>query len=73
MKISKDKYKEILEIQGINYNENSKWFTVSLNRINEVLTIPVVVVPEGTLCEYCGEELQEGTNLDYCKNDYCTQ
>ncbi len=43
MKITKDKYKEILEIQGISYNENSKWFTVSLDRINEVLTIPVVV------------------------------
>lgn len=37
MKITKDKYKEILEIQGISYNENSKWFTVSLDRINETI------------------------------------
>ena len=25
------------------------------------------------LCEYCGLPLQEGVNLDYCKNDYCTR
>ena len=25
----------------------------------------------GQLCEYCGLPLQEGVNLDYCKNDYC--
>lgn len=37
MKITKGKYKEILEIQGISYNENSKWFAVSLDRINETI------------------------------------
>jgi hypothetical protein len=37
MKITEDKYIEILEIQGISYNKNSKWFTVSLERINEAI------------------------------------
>jgi uncharacterized protein VirK/YbjX len=37
------------------------------------LLIHSVVVPKGTLCEYCGEKLKEGTSIDYCKNDYCTQ
>lgn len=39
MIITKDKYKEILEIQGVNYNEKSRWFTESLYKINELLTI----------------------------------
>lgn len=60
MKITKDKYKEILEIQGISYNENSKWFTVSLNKINEVLTIPVVVKSF-----YCNSD-DGGYNNDPC-------
>ena len=34
MIITKDKYVEILEIQGIGYNKKSKWFTTSLERIN---------------------------------------
>lgn len=37
MKITEDKYIEILEIQGISYNKNSKWFTVSLERINKAI------------------------------------
>lgn len=37
MKITEEKYIEILEIQGISYNRYSKWFTVSLDRINEAI------------------------------------
>jgi hypothetical protein len=52
MKITKDKYKEILEIQGVSYNENSRWFTESLNKINKALTIPNVVGQSEQL--FCG-------------------
>lgn len=37
MEITKEKYKEILEIQSISYNENSRWFEETLTRINQVL------------------------------------
>ena len=39
MKITKEKYKEILEIQMIPYNENSRWFEETLTKINQALQL----------------------------------
>lgn len=64
MEITEDKYIEILEIQGIGYNKNSKWFKVSLERINEAINYTrscktfycgLVKRQEGEICEnQCG-------------------
>jgi hypothetical protein len=56
------------------YDKVRKERTEEIKQLDKsLLILSSVVVPKGTLCEYCGEKLKEGTNLDYCKNDYCTQ
>jgi len=39
MEITKEKYKEILEIQMIPYNEKSRWFEETLTKINQALQL----------------------------------
>lgn len=54
MIITKEKYKEILDIQGVPYTENSKWFETSLERINQALSLADVVGQSEQLpCELC--------------------
>jgi hypothetical protein len=54
MIITKDKYKEILQIQGVTYTEGSAWFETSLERINQALSLADVVGrSEQLVCYTC--------------------
>ena len=72
MKITEDKYIEILEIQGISYNKNSKWFTVSLERINEAINYTRCCKSdsEQLVCELCKKPLEKVTGI-VCENTMC--
>ena len=71
MNITKEKYKEILEIQGVSYNENSAWFEASLERINQSLSTSDADNREES--EIKGKRFYEANrtipkeNLEYCK------
>ena len=65
MIITKEKYKEILDIQGVPYTENSKWFETSLERINQALSIANVVV---TLPSVNSKEFKDWLKSEGYKN-----
>ena len=68
MIITKEKYKEILDIQGVPYTENSKWFETSLERINQALSLANVVGRSEQLSQCkCGNTVQ--VECDDCKDD----
>jgi hypothetical protein len=57
MEITKEKYKEILDIQMISYNENSRWFTETLAEINQALRLPQLDVISNDKPEWLTSEV----------------
>jgi len=51
MEITKEKYKEILEIQMIPYNEKSRWFEETLTKINQALQLQQTGVSKCVFCD----------------------
>tara|TARA_R100000541_G_scaffold39136_1_gene46985 strand:- start:10857 stop:11120 length:264 start_codon:yes stop_codon:yes gene_type:complete len=80
MEITKEKYKEILEIQMIPYNEKSRWFEETLTKINQALQLQQTGVSTCFLEDYQDHffevkykqtsccKIAPITNENYCPN-----